>query len=143
MPVAERSIIINASPEVLFKVITDYEKYPQFLNEVEKTEVLNRSGNIVRTRTTVNLIKRIHYTIDLTEVTNQSVKWTLVESSIMKSNIGGWTLKDLGNGRTQATYGVEIVPKGVFVPKRIISMLTDKSLPGTLAAFKQRAESLV
>ena len=93
-------------------MITDYEKYPEFFAEVSKVEIVSRTGNIVRAKYTVKLIKTISYVIDLTENENMSVKWNLVESSIMKSNVGGWTLKDLGDGRTEATYGLDVVVKG-------------------------------
>ena len=59
MPAAERTIIINAPVSVLYKVITDYEKYPEFLPEVSKIEILSRTGNIVRAKYTVKLIKTV------------------------------------------------------------------------------------
>ena len=142
MSVVKRSIVINTSPNVLFDVITDYEKYPQFLKEVERIDVLKQTSEATRVRYTVNLIKKVQYTIDLVSVENKSVSWSLVESGIMKTNNGGWELKDLGDGKTEATYSVEVVPKGLLVPKRILHMLTDKSLPSTMSAFKARAESM-
>ena len=142
MPGAQKSIIINTSPDVLFQVITDYEKYPEFLKEVEKIEILSRTDARVRVRYTVSLIKKVQYTIDLVETPSSSVRWSLVESGLMKSNVGGWKLKDLGNGSTEATYDVDVVPKGLWVPKSIVNMLTNKSLPSTLEAFKSRAEAL-
>ena len=142
MPAAERTIIINTPVSVLYKVITDYEKYPEFLQEVSKVEIVSRTGNIVRAKYTVKLIKTISYVIDLTENENMSVKWNLVESSIMKSNVGGWTLKDLGDGRTEATYGLDVVVKGLFVPGSIRTKLTEGTLPSTLEAFKKRAEAM-
>ena len=140
MPGAQRTIIINTTPEVLFTVITDYGQYPNFLPEVEKIEIISRGDNTTRVRYTVSLIKKVQYTIDLVEKPNASVRWTLVESGLMKANNGGWALRDLGDGRTEVTYDVEVVPKG-WVPKSIVNMLTNKSLPSTLNAFKQRAES--
>ena len=142
MPAAERTIIINTPVSVLYNVITDYEKYPEFLQEVSKVEIVSRAGNIVRAKYTVKLIKTISYVIDLTENENASVKWNLVESSIMKSNVGGWTLKDLGDGRTEATYGLDVVVKGLFVPGSIRTKLTEGTLPSTLEAFKRRAEGI-
>ena len=141
MSVVQRTIVVNTSPDVLYDVITDYAQYPQFLKEVERIEVLKQSPGSTRVRYTVNLIKKVQYTIDLVAVKNESVSWTLVESGIMKKNNGGWTLKDIGGGQTEATYSIEVVPKGLLVPKRILHMLTDKSLPSTMAAFKSRAES--
>ena len=142
MPAAEKTIIIDAPISVLYQVITDYEKYSEFLPEVSKVEVISRTGNVVRAKYTVKLIKTISYVIDLTEIENSSVKWTLVESSIMKSNIGGWTLRDLGDGRCEATYGLDVALKGVFVPGSIRTKMTEGTLPSTLEAFKRRAESL-
>ena len=139
---ASRIIVINTTPEKLFQVITDYEKYPQFLKEVNNIEILSTNGNTARVRYTVSLIKKVHYVLELTSTPNHSVKWSLVESGFMKVNNGSWSLKDLGNGSTEATYSVEVVPKGLFVPKKIISMLTDSSFPATLGAFKARAESM-
>lgn len=141
MPGAKRTIIINTPPDVLFGVITDYEKYPEFLSEVDKIEVISKTGNSTRVRYTVSLLKKVQYTIDLVATPNTSVRWTLVESGLMRSNVGGWALRDLGDGRTEATYDVEVVPKGLWVPKSIVTMLTNKSLPSTLESFKKRAEA--
>ena len=142
MPAAEKTIIIDAPISVLYNVITDYEKYHEFLPEVVKVDVLSRTGNIVRAKYTAKMIKTINYVIDLTEIENSSIKWTLVESSIMKSNVGGWTLKDLGDGRTEATYSLNVTVKGIFVPSSIVHKLTEGTLPTTLENFKRRAESL-
>ena len=137
---AEQSIVVNTSPEVLFKVITDYEKYPQFLSEVSAVRVLERSGSSATVEYELDLIKKVSYTIKLTENAPKSISWNLVKSSIMKSNDGGWTLEDLGGGKTKATYRLE-VGVGMFVPQRIVDKLTGTTLPETLQAFKKRAES--
>ena len=155
---AEQSIVVNTSPEVLFKVITDYEKYPQFLSEVSAVRVLERAGNTATVEYELDLIKKVSYTIKLTENAPKGVSWNLVKSSIMKSNDGGWTLEDLGGGKTKATYRLEVgmyrpdtgerLPcvyyihgVGMFVPQRIVDKLTGTTLPETLQAFKKRAES--
>ena len=106
----------------------------------ERAEILSINGNTVEVRFTLNLIKRVQYTLKLTGTPNTALDWTLVESSIMKSNIGGWKLKDLGDGRTEATYSVDVVPSTRLIPRRVISMLTEQSLPATLGAFKKRIE---
>lgn len=145
MPAASRIIIINATPAQVYSVISDYESYPEFLGEavnVENTQIISRNGNTVTVRYTVNMIKRVQYTLKLIGTPDTGLTWTLVESSIMKSNVGGWVLRDLGDGRTEATYSVEVVPSTRFIPRRVISMLTEQSLPATLEAFKKRIETL-
>lgn len=145
MPGAQKTIIINASPEKVFSVITDYASYPTFLKEVSSCVVDSRNGNTVISTFKVDIkVKEIGYTIRLTEEPNTRLSWTLVRGDFMEVNNGSWTLKDLGDGRTEALYAVEIVPKVPrtlsFMKKQISTTLAEKSLPSTLEAFKARAE---
>ena len=138
---AERTIIINAPPNVVYDVIVDYEKYPEFLAEIDDVRVLKRNGNVVDVEYTANVIKRVSYSLRLTGTPHTSVRWNLIKASFMKSNDGGWTLEDLGDGRTKATYGLE-VRVSRLVPGKVVDMLTVNTLPKTLEAFKARAEGL-
>ena len=90
---------------------------------------------------TLNVIKRVTYTLRLTEQPpDKGLTWELVEG-MFKSNSGGWALEELPGGRTKASYEVE-VSVGIFVPGAIVNRLVGKTLPATLRAFKERAESL-
>ena len=42
---AEQEVQIGVSPADFFKVVTDYESYPDFLDEMESVKLLSRSGN--------------------------------------------------------------------------------------------------
>ena len=147
MPEAQRTIVINAAPDKVFAAITDYAKYSVFLDEVTFAKVDSRLGNVVRASFEVDIkVKKISYTISLTEKENESVSWTLVKGDFMEINNGSWTLRDLGNGTTEATYKVEIVPKVPrtlrFMKDKISKALAQGSLPKTLSSFKARSESL-
>ena len=50
MPGATRSIVFNAPIEKCFEVISDYERYPEFLPEVKKIRTSNRRGAEVDVR---------------------------------------------------------------------------------------------
>ncbi|MEL6345559.1 MAG: SRPBCC family protein [Myxococcota bacterium] len=140
MPGAERSIVINTSPEVLYDVIADYARYPEFLKDISKVTVEEQTDDASVVTFELNLIKTVRYTIRLSGDRPRTVSWTFVRSNILKSNTGGWVLEDLGNNQTRATYRLD-VSVGMFVPKRIVSTLTGTTLPTTLDAFKRRAES--
>lgn len=140
MPGASRTVVIHAPADVLFDVITDYASYPQFLSDVAEAKILERTDGGALVQFGLNLIKKVHYTLRITEVRPGSVRWVLHESSLMKANDGGWTLEALPDGTTRATYEVDVTPKG-FVPGPIVSALTGRTLPATLDAFKQRAEA--
>lgn len=147
MPGAQRKIVINTTPDKVFAAITDYEKYPIFLDEVTTARVDSRSGNTATASFEVDIkVKKIGYTIKLTEKANESVSWTLIRGDFMEVNNGSWALKDLGDGRTEATYTVEIVPKVPrtlrFMKDKISKALAEGSLPKTLSSFKNRSEGL-
>ncbi len=136
---ATRSIVINAPIEKIFAVITDYEKYPEFLPEVKKIRLANRKDNTVDVQYEAEIVKTIKYTLKLKEEKPTRVSWTFIEGEFMKDNRGGWVLEDLGGGKVKATYNIEVTV-GLLVPKTIITALVDTQLPKTLEAFKARAE---
>jgi len=138
---ATRSIEINAPADAVYDVIVDYEKYPEFLSDMESARVLNRDGDRVRAEFTLNLIKRVQYTLDLVGDRPRSLRWTLNRAKLFRHNNGSWEIEELGPDRVRATYSIDI---GFFVlvPRSISNRLVGSSLPATLEAFKRRAESL-
>jgi coenzyme Q-binding protein COQ10 len=137
---ATRTIVINAPVEKVFDVITNYDRYAEFLSEVKKVSTSQRQGNTVQVHYEVDVVKRIRYTIRVTEERPKRMSWTFVEGEVMKDNKGSWTLEPEGEGKTRATYNVEMA-LGALVPKAIINTLTESQLPKMLEAFKRRAET--
>ncbi|QRK05552.1 SRPBCC family protein [Archangium violaceum] len=136
---ATRSIVINAPPEKVFDVIVDYDHYAEFIPEVKKLRTSDRKGNEVKLHYEVNIVKTIHYTLLAKEERPKRMSWTFVEGEVMKDNQGSWVLEPEGEGRTKATYTVDMA-LGPLVPKAIINGLVEQSLPKMLEAFKRRAE---
>ena len=140
MAKAERSIVIHAPPEKVFAVITDYEKYPEFLPEVKKVKVEFGAGNVKEVSYTVDIkAKVITYTLKHTARPPDELAWTMVRGEMMKGNDGAWTLKAVPEG-TEATYKIDL-KLGALVPSMVERMLAEQSLPGLLANFKKRIES--
>ena len=137
---ATRSIVIAAPMEKLFSIITDYERYPEFLSEVKRIRTANRRGNEVDVQYEADIVKTIKYTLRLKEEKPSRVSWSFIEGEFMKDNKGGWTLEDVGNGQTKATYNIDVT-LGALVPKTLVTALVDTQLPKMLEAFKKRAES--
>ncbi|CAM3131628.1 SRPBCC family protein [Corallococcus sp. ZKHCc1 1396] len=137
---ATRTITINAPIEKVFDVITDYDRYAEFLSEVKKVSTSQRQGNTVQVHYEVDVVKTIRYTIKVTEERPKRMSWTFVNGEVMKDNKGSWTLEPDGEGKTRATYNVEMA-LGMLVPKAIVNGLVDNQLPKMLEAFKRRAEA--
>lgn len=143
MPQASRSVVVNVKPEQLMSVIGDYEKYPEFLPEVKKIAVKKISDTVTEVTYEIDVIKRLTYTLRLEQKSPLLVSWSFVKGDFFKKNEGSWVLKPEGEGKTQATYNLEVGFGGLIpVPAAITDRLTAQSLPGLLDNFKKRAEKL-
>ena len=143
MAQASKSITINVTPEQLFDVIADYEKYPEFLPEVKKVKVDAGQGSIKEVTYTVDIkAKVINYTLKHTADRPKKVAWTMIKGEMMKGNDGAWVLKPGAQpGTTDASYTIDLKLSSL-VPAFIEKALAEQSLPGLLTNFKARAEKL-
>jgi coenzyme Q-binding protein COQ10 len=137
---ATRSVVIDVPPDRVFDVIVDYDRYAEFLPEVKEARSADRRGNEVDVHYGIDLVKRIHYTLHMVEERPRSVRWSFVRGELMRDNKGSWTLEPTPDGKTRATYTIE-VGVGPLVPRSIVNALVDQSLPKMLEAFKKRAET--
>jgi coenzyme Q-binding protein COQ10 len=142
MAQASKSIVIDVPPEKFFEVVTDYEKYAEFLPEVKKVKVEAGQGAIKEVTYTVDIkAKVINYTLKHTADRPARMTWTMIKGEMMKGNDGSWTLKPSANGGTEATYSIDL-KLSALVPGFIEKVLAEQQLPGLLANFKARAEKL-
>ena len=140
MAKAQESIEIKASPDACYKVITDYETYPEFLKETVAVSVDKKSGNNFEVTFTLHIIKKFSYTLKMVGKPGKEITWTFVKGEFMKDNKGGWILEEVKKGVTKATYAVDL-QLGLLVPGAVAKMLVEKSLPTMLKAFKERIEN--
>ena len=134
---------MNVPPEKLFDVITDYEKYPEFLPEVKKVKVEAGQGAIKEVTYTVDIkAKVINYTLKHTAEKPTKCAWTMIKGEMMKGNDGSWVLKPGAQpGTTDATYTIDLKLSSL-VPGFIEKALAEQSLPALMTNFKNRAEKL-
>lgn len=140
MPGTETSIVIQASPKTVFDVITDFEKYPEFLSDV-KDVVVHKKGKEMEVTFEISVIKKIRYKLHFSLVPNKKVSWTFVEGDVFKDNNGFWELEEVKKGTTNARYYIDI-EFGFLVPSMITKKLIGSNLPSMMKRFKERAESL-
>jgi coenzyme Q-binding protein COQ10 len=140
---AEKTEIFDVPLDKFYKAIVDYRSYPNFVEGMRSVEILNESPDGATVKFNLSLIKDISYTIKLTHKPNLEVSWSLVSGDLMKVNNGKWTLKDLGQARTEVTYSLEVELKG-FLPGlgMIEKTLVTTNLPMNMKAFAKRAASL-
>ncbi len=139
MKAARSAVTVNVPPDRLYALITDFGSYPGFVPNQSGTRVLSHEGDRWRVEFELSIVKTLRYTLDLVGDPGRSLRWTLVSGDMMKSNEGGWLLEPQGDGRTRATYELEVELKG-FVPRSVSRSLIERTLPANLEAFKNEAE---
>ncbi|MHB1845140.1 MAG: type II toxin-antitoxin system RatA family toxin [Deltaproteobacteria bacterium] len=145
MAQASRSLVIAVPIGDLFRVVTDFDHYSEFIPEMRSVRTLRSQGAVKEVEFEIEVAalgfsKRIRYALEFTENPPTGVRWRLTRSDFVKGNEGSWSLRDLGNGKTEATYQIELT-LGLLVPKAVSSFLAEQSLPRLLDQFKRRAES--
>ena len=139
MPSTHQSIEIDAAPEQVLAVITDFLRYPEFLNHVRSTRVVRQDATSWEVEFELNLIRPVRYTLRLERQGTEGLTWSLV-SGLFRSNDGSWSLEALDGGvRTRATYTIDL-QIGVFLPGSLVNTLVGKELPDMLVAFKKQVE---
>ncbi len=140
MASAEISDQFNCTKEQFFKIISDYEKYPEFLNEVKKCTVLKTEKNRKLVEYEVSVVKTFKYRLWMTEKPASLITWTLDSGDMFKVSNGKWELKEKAKN-TIAHYSVEAEFK-VFVPGMIAKALVQVNLPQMIESYKKRIKEI-
>jgi coenzyme Q-binding protein COQ10 len=147
MPQAQRAIDVGVSPEKFFDVVQDFTKYPEFIPELKRVSVLRKAENTQDVEFEIELAlplgikKAIRYSLAFTADRPKSVRWRLISGEVIKGNTGSWTLRPLGENRTEAVYSIDL-SLGALLPRAVSNFLAEQSLPRLLSQYKARAESL-
>lgn len=137
---AQTSELFDCSVDEFFKVVSDYEKYPEFLGEVKSCKVLETKGNKKLVEFHVSVIKTFSYKLWITEEAPKKISWEFAGGDVFKTSIGSWTLKDQG-GKTKADYSVEAT-FNLFVPGPIAKALVSVNLPNMMSSYHKRIKKV-
>ncbi|HEY8269891.1 MAG TPA: SRPBCC family protein [Pseudobdellovibrionaceae bacterium] len=140
MAKASTTEVFNCSKEDFFKIISDYEKYHEFLQEVKQCKVLKTEGHRKLVEYSVAVIKSFKYTMWMTEAPPTSIHWEFAGGDMFKTSIGSWKLEDEA-GKCRATYAVEAT-FNMFVPSPIANALVSVNLPGMMSAYHKRVAQI-
>ncbi|MES3037502.1 MAG: SRPBCC family protein, partial [Bdellovibrionota bacterium] len=114
MAKASTTELFNCTPEQFYKIVTDYEKYSEFLSEIKSCKVIKTEGKKKLVEYQVSVIKSFTYNIWTTEVPFKTVSWEFASGDVFKTMKGSWKLEEEA-GKCRATYDVEAT-FGMFVP---------------------------
>jgi ribosome-associated toxin RatA of RatAB toxin-antitoxin module len=146
MAQAQVTEILKASYDSLFKALSDYEQYPEFVEGCKTAVILekNQVGEDVSAVVDyhVSMMKDIQYTLQQkSNLSAGKVEWSLKSSPDLKKNTGSYALKKVSSDTTEVTLTMDI-EFNFSIPSFILSKLVKTSLPGMLRNFEKRAQKL-
>ncbi|NNN01249.1 MAG: cyclase [Acidimicrobiaceae bacterium] len=141
---ATESIVVDAAPEVVYKVVTDFEDYARWVADLKRVEVLERDaeGRPLEVEFRAAAFGRSTvYTLryDYSRAPHQ-LSWHQTAGDLTESLVGQYRFEALGES-TKVTYDLEVellVPIPGFIRARAASRIQTQAL----VELKVRAETL-
>lgn len=157
----DRSIVavseVEAPPEVVFNVLVDFERYPEFMPYVKESRVLSREGDskvVTYARIAPPFVKERDYPLKVRMTRGAPliddvfrIDWTAspeaqpeVEGVVrVKLNEGSWLAEPLDGGkRTRLTYRLLTNPGGL-IPDFVVNLSNTIAIPELFQAVKKRS----
>ena len=141
----ERSVEIEAPIERCYALAADIEHAPEWQSSLKDVEVFQRDGEgraaVAETQSDAK-VRTVRTRLRFAYDAPRSVTWDQ-ERGDVKSLHGWWQLDDLGDGRTRATYGLEVDPGrmlGMLLRGSMEDRVREFLLAGTAEGLKERAE---
>jgi ribosome-associated toxin RatA of RatAB toxin-antitoxin module len=141
-PLGTRAVattVREVSQSAVWKAITAYADYPQFMPRTVECRVLEREGDVLRVIQGIKVgPKTVRYTIRVVLDEAQGLaEWTLAEGDFKKLD-GSWRLEDLGGGQLKITY-TNLVDVGYKIPGWVSKTLVGGSMPEVVESAIKRA----
>jgi hypothetical protein len=140
---AERQIAIASSPHRCFGALTDYETFPDWQRAVKLCQVISRDAKGRGREVAFEIdakVRSVEYTLEYRYEEPHLIAWDYVDGDV-KEIEGELVLEDRGDGTTLATYSLHLHP-GVWLPGKVLSVLSDQVMQGSMEDLKRRVESM-
>jgi uncharacterized membrane protein len=141
----ERQVEIAAPIEQVFKIAADIEHAPVWQGSLKDVEVLSKDSEgraeTVETESDAK-VKTVKARLKFAYDEPTSITWDQLKGDV-KALRGWWTLEDLGDGRTRATYGLDVDPGrmlGMLLRGPVEGQVRDFLLGGAAEGLKRQAE---
>ena len=147
--------LIKASRENVVRVLTDYKKYPEFMPNVTRIEIVEQTGNeaVLNYTLTLPLGKIKKYRLRISERTladkTSILEWKMQKWPELKmeetisDTTGYWHIEEKGENISLVLYHVYTDPGPIPLSMGwIVNVLSKNSVPEVLLQTKRRAEKL-
>jgi carbon monoxide dehydrogenase subunit G len=137
---------IDAPLDTVWALVADVEAAPQWQGGLKSLRALDRDGDgrAVRCETETDAkVKSVKAIVRFTYDGPTKLTWTQ-EKGDLKSVIGSWTLEDLGDDRTRATYAIDADlgrTLGLLIRGPVVDVLRHMLAGARAGELKKRIEN--
>ncbi|SOD74378.1 polyketide cyclase/dehydrase/lipid transport protein [Jatrophihabitans sp. GAS493] len=140
-----QSITITAAPAQIMAVISDFESYPEWVNEIKSVEItaVGEDGLAHRVAFTIDAsIVKDRYELEYDWHGDAGVSWHLVKGQMQKAQVGSYVLRSTdAPGVTEVVYALTVdtaIPVLGMLKRKAERVIVDTALKG----LKKRVESI-
>ena len=142
----EKTVEIDAPIERCFDIAADIQNAPDWQGSLKDVEVLERDSErraeLVETESDAK-VKSVKARLRFSYEKPTRITW-VQEKGETKSLKGWWNFEDLGEGRTRASYGLDVDPGrmlGLLLRGPVQDQVRNFLLGGAAEGLKKQAES--
>jgi carbon monoxide dehydrogenase subunit G len=133
--------IVRASPERVWRILTDYPGHTRYYPRVTGVEVLEADDQhaLVRYKVGIGPLSFGFHMNSYPDLIRRRIEWQLAEgraNSLLRENVGYWQLDDAADG-TLVTYALAV---RTILPAFVTSRSERDSLVDTIRALRKLAE---
>jgi ribosome-associated toxin RatA of RatAB toxin-antitoxin module len=136
------SVVVNARPERIWQLLTDYNNAPDIFNNLQKCEIVQDNGSNKLVKQLVHpkgTPLKFEYVMAIKETAPVLMEWHR-KSGSFKDVSGSWKLEPDGDsGMTKVTYSI-FIDGGLLLPPWLLRGQSKSYLPDLLLSLKQASE---
>ena len=143
---------LPAAPVRVYRTISDYDRFAEFIPQVEYSHILRRQGRETWVYQRLGLpgpLADRHYVLRIEDLPGHTIRWRLAEDEPLPAAAGrvlrpaaftgSWELVAAGNGSTEARYTVHVDPGGQL-PRWLALPAMERYVIDVMAAVRARLE---
>lgn len=135
------TIVVSAELADVYATLSDYERYPEWLEQFDDVTVLTRRDDGLADSVSYRL-SAMGISLGMTlayTYTDTRIDWRLVAGDMITHNDGSYDLADNGDGTTTLTYALA-VDTSIPVPGPMRRRFATRTVADSLRAIRRRVE---
>jgi hypothetical protein len=131
----KKVINVQAPRDLVYQVLTDYEKYQAWLPGCKSAKVTARNGDTVDTEIVIASMKTMTMALRFRSDGGSGLTFDLIKSSDLKGYSGSYRLMDAADGVGTVVITEMELDAGAMVPKFMVNKMATKSVDDTGVAL--------